>query len=130
NPIAIFALSGDWIDRTEAPAVGVIPPLPLGSADRAVECHVARNDAAVLLLPRQPRVHVLDEPALVLRLVVHEIRVERQRGSDEIEEVIADDVRVLLIVREELLIAALTMQRDELRDVKRISHPVERRRFP
>src|SRR4030095_6369764 len=37
NPIAIFALSGDWIDRTEAPAVGVIPPLPLGSADRAVE---------------------------------------------------------------------------------------------
>ena len=41
---------------------------------------------------------------------------------------IADDVGVFLIVREELLVAALTMQRDELRDVERIPHPVERRR--
>ena len=130
NPVAILALAGDRIHRTEAPAVGVVPPLPLGPADGAIECHVARDDAAVLLHPRQPRVHVLDEPALVLRLVVQEIGVERQRGGDEIEEVIADDVGVLLIVREELLVAALAMQRDELRDVERIPHPVERRRLP
>ena len=80
--------------------------------------------------PHQPGVHVLDQPALVLRLVVDEIGVERQRGGDQVEEVIADDVGVLLVVREELLVAVLAVQRDELRDVERIAHPVERRRRP
>ena len=67
------------------------------------------------------------EPAFVFRLVGEEVGVGRQRGRDEVDEVITGDVVVRLIVREELRVGALAVGRDELRHVKRIADPVERR---
>ena len=127
DAIAILALPGHRVHRAEAPAVGVAPPAPVGAADAAVEIDEARDDAAVRLHPRQPCVHVVDDPASILRLAGHEVGVGRQRRRDEIEEVVADDVGVFLVVLEELLIRVLAVQRDEAGRVERIADPVERR---
>ena len=80
--------------------------------------------------PLEPRVHVLDDPLLVLGRAVQQVGVGRQRRRDQIQEVIADDVAVLLVVRQELLERRLAVQRVEPLDVERIADPVERRRLP
>ena len=63
DAIAILALAGHRVDRTESPAVRAAPPLAVRPADLAVEIDVARDDAAVLLHAIQPGVHVFDDPA-------------------------------------------------------------------
>ena len=54
----------------------------------------------------------------------------RQRRRDQIQEVIAGDVAVFLVVGEELLEGRFAVQRVETLDIERIAHPVDGRRLP
>ena len=73
DAVAILAPAGHRVDRAEAPSVGVAPPPAVAPADGAVEIDEARDDAAVLLHAREPRVHVVDDPAPVFRFARQQV---------------------------------------------------------
>ena len=129
NPIAVLAAAGHRIDRAESPAIGVVPPFAFGTANPAVQIDEAGNDAVVALHPIEPGIHVLDYPLLVLGLAGQKIRIHRQRRRRQIEEVVADDVGIFLIVGEELLECRFAVQGIESLDVERVADPIERRGF-
>ena len=70
------------------------------------------------------------QPRLVLGLAGQQIGVRRQRRGGQIQKVVADDVGVFLVVREELLERRFAVLGVEALDVERIADPVERRGLP
>ena len=93
-------------DDAESPAVDAAVPLAVGlAADRAVEADVGGDDVAVVVHPLPPGVDVFQQPALVLLVVREHVGVERQRRRLQVLRMIADNVVVILEVRQHLLVA-------------------------
>ena len=91
---------------------------------------MAGDDAAVVAHAIQPGVHVVDDPPLVFPIAREQEGIGRQRRGRQVQEMIADDVGVFLVMRQELRERRLTVLGVEPAHVERIADPIERRRLP
>src|SRR5262249_21667228 len=105
-----------------------IPLTGAGTADRAIQANVRRQDASVLAHAITPSVDILEDPCAILLLASKQERIKPQSRGDQVLWVIADYIRVIVKVSQHFLISTLAVVKIEPTfNLDRVSGPVKRR---
>ena len=114
-------------DHRKPPAVNAAVPFAVSrAADLSIQPDVRGDDIAVGDHPFPPGADVLEQPIAIFPLAGEHGGIHRQRGRQQVERVIADDVVVILEVGDHLFVACLAVSEIEaVFDLNWIAGPIE-----